>query len=307
VHPFRFGIQVNNAPTGEAWRELARKAERLGYSTLFIPDHFGEGWTPTVPLTVAAEVTTTLNVGALVYDNDYRHPLVLAREVAAMDFLFPGRIEFGLGAGWMTTDYVESGIPLDTPKVRVERMTEALEVITALWREETVTYNGTHYQLNGARCLPRPVTPGGPPIIVGGGGPKVLRAAAKYASIIGVNPELTSGTAGVEAAKTAVGDRYDERISWIKEAAGERFASLELQILTQVEQVVDNRDEVYAGVAPLFGLSVEQAKQMPIVLVGTVDEICADLIERRERFGFSYIVVHDIDAFAPVVAKLAGT
>jgi probable F420-dependent oxidoreductase len=307
VHPFRFGIQVNNAPSGAAWRDLARKAENLGYSTLFMPDHFGEGWTPTVPLTVAAEVTTTLKVGALVYDNDYRHPLVLAREVATMDFLFPGRIEFGLGAGWMTTDYDESGIPLDSPKVRVERMTEALEVISALWKQDEVTFDGAHYQLQGAKCFPRPVTPGGPAMIVGGGGPKVLRAAARFASIIGVNPELTSGTAGIEAAKTAVADRYDERITWIKQASGERFGEIELQILTQIERVVDNRDEVYAGVAPLFGLTVEQAKQMPIVLVGTVDEICADLVERRERFGFSYIVVHDIDALAPVVARLAGT
>jgi probable F420-dependent oxidoreductase len=307
VHPFRFGIQLQNAPSGAAWREAARKAEGYGYSTLFIPDHFGESWTPTVPLTVAAEVTTTLNVGALVYDNDYRHPLVLAREVAAMDFLFPGRIEFGLGAGWMTTDYVESGIQLDSPKIRVERMTEALEVITALWREESVSYEGTHYQLKGAKCLPRPVTPGGPRMIVGGGGPKVLRAAAKFASIIGVNPELTSGTAGIEAAKTAVGSRYDERISWIKDAAGDRFDSIELQVLCQIEQIVDNRDEVYAGVAPMFNLTPDEAKQMPIVLVGTVDEICADLIERRERFGFSYIVVHDLDGFAPVVARLAGS
>ncbi len=307
MHPFRFGIQLSNAPTGAAWREAARRAEALGYSTLFMPDHFGEGWTPTVPLTVAAEVTTTLKVGALVYDNDYRHPLVLAREIAAMDMLFPGRIEFGLGAGWMTTDYVESGIALDSPKIRVERMAEALEVITKLWADEKVTFTGEHYQLNEARCFPRPTTPGGPQIIIGGGGPKVLRTAAKYASIVGVNPELSSGTAGVEAAKTAVATRYDERISWIKEAAGDRFASIELQILCQIEQVVDNRDEVYAGVAPLFGLSPDEAKQMPIVLVGTVDEICDDLIERRERFGFSYIVVHDLEAFAPVVARLAGT
>ncbi len=307
VHPFRFGIQLSNAPTGEAWREAARKAEGLGYSTLFMPDHFGESWTPTVPLTVAAEVTTTLNVGALVYDNDYRHPLVLARDVAAMDVMFPGRIEFGLGAGWMTTDYVESGITHDSPKVRVERMTEALEVIQALWSEDSVTYSGTHYQLNGAKCFPRPVTSGGPRMIVGGGGPKVLRAAARFASIIGVNPELSSGTAGVEAAKTAIGSRYDERIGWIKDAAGDRFDSIELQVLCQVEQVVDTRDEVYAGVAPMFGITPDEAKQMPIVLVGTVDEICADLIERRERYGFSYIVVHNLEAFAPVVARLAGS
>ncbi len=307
MHPFRFGIQLSNAPTAAAWREQARKAESLGYSTLFIPDHFGEAWSPTVPLTVAAEATTTLSVGALVYDNDYRHPLVLARDVAAMDFLFPGRIEFGLGAGWMTTDYEQSGIALESPKVRIERMGEALDVIRQLWTDDKVTFTGTHYNLNEAQCFPRPSTVGGPKVIVGGGGPKVLAMAAKHADIIGVNPELTSGVAGVEAAKTAIADRYHERIGWIRDAAGDRFANIELQVLCQLEQVTDDRDDFAAKMAPVFGLSPADALKMPIVMAGTVDQICADLIERRETFGFSYIVLHDMEAFAPVVARLAGT
>ena len=130
----------------------------------------------------------------------------------------------------------------------------------------------------------------------------MLSAAAKYASIVGVNPELTSGVAGLEAAKTAVSARYLERIAWVREAAGDRFASIELQVLGQIEQVVPNRLEVAAGLAPAFGLTPEEALQMPIVLVGTVDEICADLVERREKYGFSYIVVHDMDAFARDIA-----
>jgi probable F420-dependent oxidoreductase len=303
VHPFRFGIQLRSAATAAEWRELARKAEGVGYSTLFLPDHFGDTWTPTVPLTVAAEVTTTLNVGALVYDNDYRHPLVLARDMAAMDFLFPGRVEFGLGAGWMTSDYEQSG----TPGVRIERMGEALEVMRLLWTQNEATFFGKHYQLQGATCHPRPATPGGPKMIVGGGGPKVLRMAAQYANIIGVNPELTSGVAGVEAAKTAVADRYLERLQWIKEAAGDRFASIELQVLGQIEQITPDRLDFAAKMAPLFGIEPEAALEMPIAMVGTVDEICEQLVERRERFGLSYIVVHDLDGFAPVVARLAGT
>jgi probable F420-dependent oxidoreductase len=307
MHPFRFGIQLHKAPSGDAWRDMARKAEDLGYSTLFLPDHFGEEWSPTVPLTVAAATTTSLKVGALVYDNDYRHPLVLARDIAAMDFLFPGRVEFGLGAGWKTTDYDESGIALDSPKVRIARMGEALEVMKRLWSEDTVSFTGDHYALANAACFPRPATSGGPKIIVGGGGPKVLAMAAKHADIIGVNPELTSGVAGVEAAKTAIADRYHERIGWIREAAGDRFASIELQVLGQIEQVTDDRMDFASKMAPLFGLSPEAALEMPIVMVGTVDEICADLIERRETFGFSYIVVHDMDAFAPIVARLSGS
>lgn len=307
MHPFRFGIQLRNAPSASAWRNDARKAEGLGYSTLFLPDHFGDAWSPTVPLTVAAEATTTLRVGALVYDNDYRHPITLARDVAAMDVFAEGRLEFGIGAGWMTSDYEESGILLDRPGVRIERMIEAIECMKRLWTDDRASFEGQHYTLNNATCFPRPTTPGGPPLLIGGGGRKVLTAAAKYASIIGVNPELTSGTAGIEAAKTAVAERYLERIGWIRDAAGDRFASIELQVLGQIEQVVPNRMEVASQLAPAFGLTPEEALQMPIVMVGTVDEICNDLIERRQRYGFSYVVVHDMDAFAPVVARLAGT
>jgi probable F420-dependent oxidoreductase len=306
AHPFRFGIQLRNAVNGAQWRATAKRAEQLGYSTLFLPDHFEESWSPTVPLTVALECTTTLRVGALVYDNDYRHPLVLARDVAAMDFMSEGRVEFGLGAGWMTSDYEQSGIVLDRPGVRIERMEEALEVMTALWANEKASFVGKHYQIADAMCRPVPFTKGGPPIIIGGGGKRVLTAAAKHAAIVGVNPELSSGTAGVEAAKTAIADRYHERIGWIRDAAGARFADIELQILCQIEQIVPNRDEVYAGVAPLFGLTPDEAARMPIVLVGTVEQICDDLIARREEFGFSYVVVHDLEGFAPVVEKLAG-
>ena len=307
VHPFRFGIKLRNAPSGAAWRDMARKAEGLGYSTLFLADHFEESWNPTVALTVAAEATTTLKLGALVYDNDYRHPLVLARDVAAMDLFSEGRVEFGIGAGWRTSDYEQSGIVLDRPGVRIDRMIEAVECMKRLWTDDHASFAGQYYTLTNATCHPRPFTRGGPPICIGGGGRKVLTAAARHASIIGVNPELTSGTAGIEAGKTAVSERYSERIDWIRQAAGDRFGSIELQVQTQIEQVVPNRREVAANLAPMFGLTPDEALEMPIVLVGTVDEICDDLVARRETYGFSYIVVHDTDAFAPVVARLAGT
>ena len=306
TRPFRFGIKVRNAPSGAAWRELARRAEGLGYSTLFLADHFDEGWSPTVPLTVAAEVTTTLKVGALVYDNDYRHPLVLARDLAALDVISGGRVEFGLGAGWKASDYGQSGIVFERPGIRIERMSEALEIFRLLWTHDTATFAGSHYQINDAVCHPRPYTSGGPPITIGGGGKRVLTIAAKYASIIGVNPELVSGVAGAEATKSAAADRFLERISWIREAAGERFPEIELQIQCQIEQIRPDRDAFAEEMAPMFGLSPGEALAMPIVLVGTVDQICDDLIARREMFGFSYIVVHDMEAFAPVVACLAG-
>ena len=305
--PFRFGVQVRNAPDAKAWRDLARKAEDSGYSTLFVPDHFGEGWSPTVPLTVAAEATTMLKVGALVHDNDFRHPLILARDAAALDFLSGGRVEVGLGAGWMTSDYGQSGIAFDPPGVRVERLAEALEVIRLLWTQPSVTFAGTHYTLNDAQCFPAPTTPGGPPLIVGGGGRRVLTLAARHASIIGVNPDLRSGLGGLESARTGVIERYRERIGWIREAAGDRFDAIELQILSQVEKVTTDRAGYAAALAPKFGYRPSQTLAMPVVLVGTVDQICADLVQRREELGLSYVVLHRLDDFVPVVARLAGT
>ena len=306
TRPFRFGIKLRNAVSAKAWTDQARKAEDLGYSTLFLADHFTDSWNPTVPLTMAASVTTTLRVGALVYDNDYRHPLVLARDVAAMDLLSEGRVEFGIVAGWKTSDYAESGIALDRAGVRIGRMAEAIEVMRRLWTDDAVTFEGEHYRLDGAQCHPKPFTPGGPPLMIGGGGKRVLTIAAKHASIVGVNPDLSSGAAGAESAKTALADRYLERIGWIRDAAGDRFDEIELQVQTQIEQVHPDRRAFAEQMAPLVGLSPADALEMPIVLVGTIDEMCEDLIARRERYGFSYTVVHDMDAFAPLVERLAG-
>ena len=144
MHPFRFAVQLRNAPSGREWRAEARKAEALGYSTLYIPDHFTDLWGPIAAITAAAEATSTLNVGALVFDNDYRHPVVLAKEIATLDILSEGRVEFGLGAGWMATDYEQSGIALDRPGVRIERMVEALEIYRQLFTQDTATFAGKH-------------------------------------------------------------------------------------------------------------------------------------------------------------------
>jgi probable F420-dependent oxidoreductase len=309
MRPFRFAVQVSKASDGKAWRALARQVEDLGYSTLFIADHFGDQWAPLVGLTVAAEATTTLRVGSLVFDNDFRHPVELAKEIATLDLASAGRVEFGLGAGWLKTDYEEAGIPYDRPGVRIERMVEGLAIMKDLWREGSSTRSGTHYTVSGAQGLPRPHTPGGPPIIIGGGGRRVLSVAAREADIVGFNPSLAAGAVSPEVALSALAERYTERVGWVREAAGERFDQLEFQVLTFFVQVVPNRDEVLANMAPLFGVTVDQAADMPMVLLGTVDEICETLLRRREEFGFSYWVMHEaeMEAMAPVVARLAGT
>ncbi len=307
--PFRFGVQLSNASSGQAWRDLARAVEGLGYSSLFIPDHFEDQLGPLVALTVAAEATTGLKVGSLVFGNDYRHPIVLAKEVATLDLLSEGRVEFGLGAGWMTTDYQQSGIPSDPPGVRIGRMAESLAIMKSLWSTGSCTFAGEHYTINGATGAPLPHRRPHPPIIIGGGGRRVLGIAAREADIVGVNPSLAAGYVGPEVLETTTAEYYDQRIAWIREAAGDRFADLELQVLTFLVQIVPDRDEATERLAQMMGVTSEQVDGSPIALIGTVEQIIERLVERRERFGFSYVVVHEaeMEDFAPVVAALAGT
>ncbi len=309
ARPFRFAVQCSVTPSMGAWRDLARRSEALGYSCLYIPDHFGDQFGPLVALTVAAEATTTLRVGSLVFDNDYRHPVVLAKEIATLDLAAEGRVEFGLGAGWMKTDYDEAGLPYDEPSVRVARMIEGLAIMKALWAEEKVTFSGSHYTVTDAHGLPRPHSSPHPPIVIGGGSKRILSIAGREADIVGINPDLRAGYVGKEVTATVVPERWDERVSWVKAAAGARFERLDLQILTFLVTIGPNRAEVLEQAAPLFGLAPEVLGQVPIAMVGTVEEISEQLVARRERWGFNYVVVHEgeLEAFAPVVERLAGT
>jgi probable F420-dependent oxidoreductase len=307
--PFRFGVQLSTAASGAAWRDTARKIEELGYSTLFIPDHFEDQFGPLVALTVAAEATSTLRVGSLVFGNDYRHPVVLAKEVATLDLFSDGRVEFGLGAGWMTTDYEQSGIEADPPGRRISRMAESLAVMKSLWATGEATYRGEYYRVTGALGFPEPVQRPHPPIIIGGGGRRVLGIAAREADIVGVNPSLAAGHIGPEVLATTTAEYYRQRTEWIRQAAGERFGQLELQCLTFLVQIVPNRDEAVAALASAMSVTPVDVAGSPIALVGTTDQIIEVLRERRDTFGLSYIVVHEaeIESFAPVVAALAGT
>ena len=306
---FRFALQASSAASPRAWRDLARKAEDLGYSTLYVPDHLDDQWAPMVAVTVAAEATTTLRVGTLVLDNDFRHPVLVAKEAATLDIVTGGRFEFGLGAGWMSTDYVQSGIPLDKPSVRVARLAESLAIIRAMWRDGSATFSGVHYSVTDAAGTPVPVTPGGPPIVIGGGSRRVLTLAGQYADIASIVPSLDAGYIGPEVAAEAVVEKYTDRVGWIREAAGDRAGDIELQCWTAAVQVVPNRAEVTASLAALFNLTPEQLEATPLALIGTAEEIVEQLRARRVALGFSYIVVHEaeMDALSPVIAELAGT
>ncbi len=299
---------MSRAASPGEWRDRARKIEDLGYSTLFIPDHLDEQWAPIVALTAAAEVTTRLRVGTLVLDNDYRHPVVLAKELATLDLLSEGRLEAGIGAGWMVSDYQASGISLDAASVRVQRLEEAVTVMKSLWSHGRCDFSGSHYQVRGAVGYPLPHRRPGPLLAIGGGSPRVLRLAAREADIVGVNPRLSSGVIGPEAIASALPEEYDRRIAWVRAEAGERFEEIELQALTFLVHVGPGAAKKLEELAPAFGMTSEQASQVPIALAGTVDSIVETIEERKERWGFTYWVIHEdqIEAFAPVVSRLAG-
>ncbi len=230
-HPFRFAAQLSTAPDGQArgWADQARKAEDLGYSTLFMPDHFGDQLAPVPALMAVADATTSLRIGALVHDNDYKHPLVLAKELATLDVLSEGRLEIGLGAGWMRTDYEESGIPYDPPAVRVDRFEEGLAIIKGLLETDgPFSFEGDHYKVKEHHLRPRPFQRPRPPLIIGGGGKRVLGIAGRSADIVSVNVNLKGGTAGPEVVPDATPERTLEKVEWVRQAAGARFSEIEL-------------------------------------------------------------------------------
>ncbi len=309
TRPFRFGVQVSDASTGAAWRERARHIEELGYSTLFMPDHFVDTrLAPMVALAMAAEATATLRVGALVFDNDYKHPAILAKETATIDLLSEGRVELGIGAGWMKVDYDALGLPYDRAGVRIARLEEALAVIRGCWADGPFSFSGTHYSITDYDSIPKPVQR--PlPIMIGGGGRKVLTLAGREADIIGINPNLAAGELSSDQAADTVAEQTERKIGWIRDGAGDRFEDIELQIRYFFAAVTDDRQALAEAAAPAFGITAEDALGSGVALLGTVDEMCDTLIERREVWGVSYIVVGDdiVDEFAPVVARLAGT
>lgn len=307
--PFRFGVQASAAPDRAAWITLARRAEDLGFSTLTAADHFDDQLAPTPALMAAADATTTLRIGALVYANDYRHPVVLAKEAATLDLLSDGRLELGMGAGWMTTDYVKAGIALDPPGTRVDRLTEAVAVVKALLGDEPVEFTGEHYEIRGLHGTPKPVQRPHPPILIGGGGRRVLSLAAREADIVGLNFNLAHGQIDASVGADGTADHTADKVAWIREAAGDRFDDLELQVRVHLAVLTDDREALAEQLAPGFGLTPKAALASPHALAGTIGQIIDDLEARRERLGISYIGLSAdaMDAMAPVVARLAGT
>lgn len=309
AHPFRFGIQLTGPAPGMSWGATAAKLEDLGWSSLVMPDHFEDQLAVGPALAAAAEATSTLRLGALVYGNDYRHPVVLAKEVATLDVLSEGRVELGLGAGWMRSDYDRAAMSYDRPGVRIDRMLESLEVIRGLFGGGPVDFTGDHYTISAMEGWPKPVQ-SPVPLLIGGGGRRMLGIAAREADIVGITANLRAGEVGPDAIADVTAERFDEKLEWVREAAGERFGDLELNVLVMSTQVTDDRTDALEGTAALFGMTPELVAEVPMLLIGSTGQIIDTLHARRERWGFTYVIVQDhatIEAMAPVVAELSGT
>ena len=308
---FRFAVIAPKCGSGKELTEQARKAEGLGYSTFFVPDHFIEhDLAPTVALAHVAAVTDSLRVGPLVLGNDYKHPVVLAREMATLDLLSHGRLELGIGAGWMTADYEKAGIPLDRPGVRIARLAESISVLKGLFADGPFSFDGEHYRVNDLDGMPKPVQRPGPPFLIGGGGKRILALAAREAQIVGINANLRSGEGeSRDAAQSLVPAATDQKLAWLREAAGTGFDNLEIQTLLGFVHVTDNAAGVVKAMAGSFGVSEADALLAPATLVGSHDSIAELLERRRERWQMSYTVVpiEATETLAPVVARLAGT
>lgn len=295
----------SRAASAARWREMARRAEALGYDTLLMADHISDQLAPVAALAAAAEATATLRLGSFVFDNDYRNPVMLAKEATTLDLLSGGRLEFGLGAGWSRRDYIQLGVAYDLPKTRVDRMEEALALMKRLWTEEKVTHEGAHYRVRDATVLPRPVQKPHPPVMIGGGGRRLLRIAAREAQIVALAPAVDRrgrprlGSLTVSSLEKRVGVLRREK----------RFGELELNVIVFDAQVTDARQSLLAALASRLKWAATSIVDTPFFMYGSRASLTEDLLARRERLGVSYIALpgRAMEAFAPIVAKLRGT
>jgi probable F420-dependent oxidoreductase len=240
--------------------------------------------------------------------NDYRHPAVLAKEAATLAMLSGGRFELGIGAGWMRSDYEESGITMDPPGTRVSRLAEAVSVIKSFFADDVVSFDGDHYKLSDLAGRPKVRPEWAPRVMIGGGGRRVLSLAARQADIVAINASLAAGLVGNSIATGVTASITDEKLSWVRQAAGERFDALELATTLSRVILTDDRDAGVRMLAPTLGLSPAELLECPHVLIGSTDQMVETLLERRERWGISYVVAvgdgrHQL---APVVSRLAG-
>ena len=323
MKPFRFGLQAFNPKSPSAWRDMLRKTEDLGYSSYHLADHFmGPGpaqestahppqLLAAVPaMAMALEYTDRIKVGARVFCMDYRDPVMLAKEAATMDYLSDGRLELGLGAGWIQAEYEAAGMDFRPIGERLDKFEQVVAAIKAYMTGEPLDIDSTYIHWKGFSGLP--ARPAPPPLMIGGGSKRILSIAGREADIVSLNFNNRAGVLGPDGMMSGLAEQTAKKIGWIRDGAGERFESLELEIGAYLTVVTDHQQATAAAIAEPMGLSVEDLLAGPHNLIGSVDYICDELQRRRETYGISYVTVLDdgennmVEQFAPVVAKLAG-
>lgn len=288
--------------------------ERTGYSTFMLADHFMIPFAPLIALQAVADATQTLRLGQTVLNQDLRHPAVLAKELATLDVLSGGRLEIGLGAGWMPDEYDQAGIPFDSAATRIDRLEEVLVILKGLFGDAPFSFAGKHFTITGLDGTPRPVQRPHPPILVGGGGRKLLSLAGRHADIVQVLPRTVRGTAP-DSTRPFTAEAYEEKIGWVRQAAGDRFAEIELAAQLLNVTITDDPDAGFEEFFQRFasrsgsaaGLSREELRSSPTVAIGTLDEVCDKLLQTRDRLGISYFAApygSSPALLAPVIERL---
>jgi probable F420-dependent oxidoreductase len=308
-HKFRFGVTSYGASSALAWREKVERIEALGYTTVLVPDHFVEQIATIPALAMAAAYTKNLRVGSIVCSNDFRHPIMLAKEVATVDLLSNGRFELGIGAGWLKAEYDALGIPFDPPGKRVSRLEEAVKVIKAYFEDDEINFDGEYYQIRdgpGLDRTPRAVQLPRPPILIGAGGKRMLSMAAREADIIGITIKVQANGSGPDLRDIAT--TLTEKIEWIRAEADTRTDEIELNIQTWAVVITEDREQAAAQLAGKFPLPAEMLLNIPYLLIGTEEEIIDQIKNYQTRYGISYFSVFErhIEEFAPIVDVLAG-
>ena len=305
MRPFRFGVQIVTATSRRDWQDKARRAEALGFDVLHVSDHLADGFPPLAALCSAADATERLRVGTFVVNNDFRHPVVLAREAATIDLLTDGRLELGLGAGHMKHEYDEAGLRFDPAAVRVSRLEESVAIVKRLLAGEVTSFVGEHYTVQGHHAYPRPVQE--PlPLLVGGNGRRVLALAAREAHIVGFTGfSQVEGTRNVNLSHFATAG-MQRQVDWVRECAGARFDDLELNALLQHVELTDDPRAAFAPLCERTGYAVDDALTSPYLLAGSPSTMADALRQRREELRLSYFVVFErvMDDFARVIERL---
>ena len=308
-HPFRFGISFGGIPTRTELVTAIRRAEAAGFEVACTADHISSRLSVMPLLSLAAEVSA-MRVSPMVIANDYRHPVVVARDGASLDILSEGRFELGIGTGWIKEQYDSVGLAYDPPSVRVDRFEEALQVIFGCWSGEPFTFTGTHYQVEGVTC-PLPVQQPRPPVLIAGAGRRMLTVAGSVADIVGISPVggANTGLADFGEALGGSGTRIEEQLGWVRAGAGERFEDVVISVSAHHLRKGEHPDEAAGELAATWGTTPEKVLASPHVLLGSTGEIIETLQERRERYGISYVVFlgADVGDVESIVSTLAGT